>query len=73
MRRFQNILYVTRATHDDAEALKQALSLARDNSAELLSSSSVRCFPDIPVSTQRGMKSPLPIALRCRSQTPRLR
>ncbi len=35
MRRFQNILYVTRGTADETDALKHALSQARANSASL--------------------------------------
>lgn len=35
MRRFQNILYVTRGTADETDALKQALSLARNNATPL--------------------------------------
>lgn len=35
MRRFQNILYVTRGTQDESDALKQALSVARNNGTGL--------------------------------------
>lgn len=35
MRRFQNILYVTRGTAEESDALEQALSLARNSAAEL--------------------------------------
>lgn len=35
MRRFQSILYVTRGTADQSDALQQALSLARNNAAAL--------------------------------------
>jgi nucleotide-binding universal stress UspA family protein len=35
MRRFQNILYVTRGTEDETDSLKQALSLARNNATQL--------------------------------------
>jgi hypothetical protein len=35
MRRFQSILYVTRGTADESDALEQALSLARSNAAAL--------------------------------------
>jgi universal stress protein E len=35
MRRFQNLLYVTRGTAGQIDALKQALALARNNGAEL--------------------------------------
>lgn len=35
MRRFQNILYVTRGTEDEGDSLKQALSLARNNATQL--------------------------------------
>ena len=35
MRRFQNILYVTRGTDDETDSLKQAISLARNNGTTL--------------------------------------
>ena len=35
MRRFQSILYITRGSADEGEALKQALSMARNNGADL--------------------------------------
>jgi hypothetical protein len=35
MRRFQNILYVTRGAEDETDSLKQALCLARNNATQL--------------------------------------
>ena len=47
MQKFHNILFVSRGTGDDTESLKQALSLARNNQAQL----EVRVIsPEIPAS-----------------------
>lgn len=73
MRRFQNILYITRGTEDETASLKQALSLARNNATQLHTLVISPMLPKISESTQQAMRHPLPIASERPSRTLRLR
>lgn len=61
MRRFQNILYVTRGTEGETDSLKQALSLGRNNATTLQVVAVCPMLPRSSASMKLATKQCLPI------------